>query len=209
MAEIIVVHGNPGSGKSTQCRIVQREGLDKFAVKHISAGDRMRDIRTGRSDSHVADFINNPEAPSPLPDNVINEAIFELIQPSDDSAAQTLALIDGYPRHPSAVEIFIDTVKSGEHNFLGVIALQVSLEESVARILARGVRSGELTDEDTLREFTENRYYQHAETTLRAIEELSKHAKVLNIDANRSVENLSVDFRVAITGLINAANGQH
>ncbi len=209
MAEIIVVHGNPGSGKSTQCELVQREGLYKYQVRHISVGDRMRDIRTGRSDSSVEDFINDPEAPSPLPDDIVNEAIFELIQPDDDSVAQTLALIDGYPRHPSAVEVFMDAVDSGKHNFLGVLVLQVSLEESITRILARGVRSGEMTDDDNLREFAETRYLQDTDTTMRALDELSQHATVLNIDANQSAESLGVDFRAAVTGLIDVVTGPH
>lgn len=201
MAEVIVVHGYAGSGKSTQCSRLEQEGYFDSSVQHISAGNRLRSIRTGLAISTYERLINSPDAPSPLPDEVVSGAILEsVLEPESNNA---LVLIDGYPRHPTAVEAFQDELANRSHRLLGTIALQVSLETSVQRILQRGERAGEKIKADTLQEFAAQRYGLDRSTTNIAIEALAEFAPVEIIDSGGERDVVYKKFRKSIANLLN------
>lgn len=103
MSEIVVVHGYVGSGKSTQCSRLASDGLNEVTVQHISAGNRLRGIRIGSESSGFSRYINAPDAPSPLPDWVVEGTIFEAISNDNNS----LALVDGYPRLLRLLNLFV------------------------------------------------------------------------------------------------------
>lgn len=200
MAEVIVVHGYAGSGKSTHCSRLAQESYFDTPVQHISAGNRLRSIRTGHSVSAYEPIINNPDAPSPLPDEVVSGAILEsVLEAKNDSL---LVLIDGYPRHPTAVEAFRDELADRSHRLLGTIALQVSLETSVQRILQRGERAGEKIKADTLQEFAVQRYELDRKTTAVAIETLAEFAPVEIIDSSGERDVVYEKFRRSIGNLL-------
>jgi adenylate kinase family enzyme len=205
MAEIIVVHGNPGSGKSTQCDLLIESGWSNQAVIHLSAGNRLRDIRTGRTDSRFSSVINDPNAPSPLPDQTVNDAIFELLPGQLNKQQQVLALIDGYPRHAGAVDVFLREVEIGHHTLLGVVALKVSLEVSIERILSRGKREGERVEADSLREYATQRFEQDKETTEQALIKLGHFTFVTTIDASDTKDNVSDRFKSAVSDLVDSS----
>lgn len=183
MSEIVVVHGYVGSGKSTQCSRLASAGLNEVTVQHISAGNRLRGIRTGSEPSEFSRYINDPNAPSPLPDWVVGGTIFEAISNNDSS----LALVDGYPRHPEAVESFAESVLRNQHRLLGTVALQLSMDVSIQRIVARGKRDGEQVKGSDIREFAEYRYQLDIQTTNLAINALSQIAPVRFIDATDDI----------------------
>ena len=200
MAEVIVVHGYVGSGKSTQCSRLEQEGYFDSSVQHISAGNILRSIRNGLATSPYERFINSPDAPSPLPDEVVTGAILEsVLEPENNN---TLVLIDGYPRHPTAVEAFRGELANRSHRFLGTIALQVSLETSVQRILQRGERAGEKIKADTLQEFAVQRYELDRNTTNIAIETLSEFAPVEIVDSSGERDVVYENFIKSIANLM-------
>lgn len=190
MPEIIVVHGYVGSGKSTQCSRLASSGLDETRVQHVSAGNRLRGIRTGIELSEYSSYVNVPDAPSPLPDSVVEGVIFEAID-GDDS---TLALVDGYPRHPQSIESFHAAIRKKHHRLLGTIALQVPENVSVGRIMARGKRDGEKVQGADLQEFAKHRYLLDIQTTSLAIAALSKITPVRFIDATEDVSTVYSRF---------------
>lgn len=200
MAEIIVVHGYAGSGKSTQCSRLEREGYFGSPVQHISAGNRLRSIRTGLATSTYEPIINSPNAPSPLPDKVVSGAILESIL--DQENDNGIVLIDGYPRHPTAVEAFRDELANHSHRLLGTIALQVSLETSVQRILERGERAGEKIKANTLQEFAVQRYKLDRNTTNIAINTLADFAPVEIVDSSYERDAVYESFRKSIANLL-------
>lgn len=200
MAEIIVVHGYAGSGKSTQCSRLEKEGYFGSPVQHISAGNRLRSIRTGLATSTYEPIINSPDAPSPLPDEVVSGAILEsILEPENNNG---LVLIDGYPRHPAAVEAFRGELDNRSHRLLGTIALQVSLETSVQRILERGERAGEKIKAVTLQEFAVQRYELDRNTTNIAIETLADFAPVEIVDSSGERDPVYESFRKSIANLL-------
>lgn len=197
MSEIVVVHGYAGSGKSTQCSRLASDGLNEVMVQHIPAGNRLRGIRTGSEPSEFSRYINAPNAPSPLPDWVVEGTIFEAINDGDNS----LTLVDGYPRHPRAVESFRESVLRNRHRLLGTVALQLSVDVSIERIVARGKRDGEQVRGGDMREFAEHRYQLDTQTTNLAIDALSQIAPVRFIDAADDIPTVYSRFITEIESL--------
>ncbi len=205
MAGIVVVHGFPGAGKSTNSARMAAEGLEvagqTFSVVHASAGDRLRAIRLGAQVSEYSGFINSPEAPSPLPDEVVSGTLFEMVHDKDEPQ---LVLFDGYPRFEGSVDGFIDAIKERQHRLLGCVALSVSPETSVRRILARGPRLGDREDirtEAELREHAMRRYAEDFTTTQLAIKKLADYVPVERIKTGSSYERVWRKFSQAVTRL--------
>jgi adenylate kinase family enzyme len=186
MSEIIVVQGYAGAGKSTISKRISRLAHNGIRIGHVSAGMRLRAIRTGAEPSRYASLINSPDAPSPLPDEVVNGAIFEQVNPADHA----LTLIDGYPRHESGVDVFTKALRAGGHRLLGCLCLEVTQQTSVDRILSRGQREGELLKGASLAEFAVRRYVNDATQVQAAVSLLGGIAPVEHIDANGSIDEL-------------------
>lgn len=194
MSEIIVVHGPPGSGKSTQSERLAYNGLKDKDILHVSAGKRVRDVRAGRAASEFSDSIRDPSAPSPTSDAVLRGLVFELINHQGDD---TLALVDGYPRHEDTVGSFLDAIERRRHRLLGSICLEVSSSASLQRILARGGRNGERVIGSTLEEFAARRYQAYQQH----MKALGAKALVERIDADQPFETVGTAFRHAVSRL--------
>ena len=196
MAEIIVVHGPPGSGKSIHSERLESEGLLGRSVDHVSAGDRLRAIRTGKIASAYSDVVNPAPGQRILLDHAImTGVVFEYInQRSDD----TLMLVDGYPRFADAVNGFMEAAQANNHALMGCVNLEVSKWVSLDRVLGRGTRSGEVDVSKTL---AEKRYQEHLDFTLQAIGDLGRVVEVVNVDAERPMEVVWGSFCRAVLTL--------
>ena len=118
--------GGPGSGKSTYSELINKE----LNIAHIYTGDMMRtlskqDTPDGRK---VKELLSKGEfAPTPI---VIN-AVKERLQKPD---AQKGYIFDGFPRSVEQAEMMEKANIEYDH----VINLQVSEEEVIRRLTARG-----------------------------------------------------------------------
>lgn len=123
MAEIIVVHGPPGSGKTIHSERLTQFSFSDHPIFHISAGNRLREIRTRSVDSRFSAEVNDPNAHALLDHRIVNGIIFEYIS---DCPADSIVLVDGYPRFADAIDVFMKAVKEGSHTLLGCINLNIS-----------------------------------------------------------------------------------
>lgn len=194
MSEIVIVQGYAGSGKSTHSEHFSQNNYNDTYIAHVSAGTRLRAIRTGVEKSYYADIINNPTAPSPLPDEVVNAVILEKANP----ARNGLTIIDGYPRHESGVSVFEHAIKQRHHFLLGVICLEVTMDTSVSRILGRGKRDGEHIKGLDLADYARKRYEDDSTQTQRSISRLERIAPVERVDANAGIEEVRERFYCAM-----------
>ena len=200
MANIIVVHGFPGSGKTTQSKRLLKLSTENCPIYHISAGERLRAIRTGEFQSRYGDQVNKPDAPKMLDHNLVNAIMFEYVS---SCPPESVVLVDGFPRFKDAVEPFISAIQEGDHNFLGSLHLEISLETSRSRLEGRGIRRGERFLEIT-EDVVEKRFWEHTIYTQEAVAALAELAPVVNVDANSREEEVWESFSEAIGELVNS-----
>jgi len=159
--------------------------LPNREVKHVSAGNRLRSIRSGQIASVYSDLVNPEPGKRVLLDhNVMTGVIFEFINqvPKTD-----LVLVDGYPRFSEAVPCFIELSDKYGHDLLGCINFKVSERVSLDRVLGRGGREGE-AGVSNLSELVKKRYQEHLDYTVSAIDAMRRITKIVDLDAEQSLE---------------------
>jgi len=122
----IIMIGGPGSGKSTYSEIITK----KLGIPHIYTGDMMRklaqqDTSDGRK---VKELLSKGEF-APL--DIVIKAVKERVSQSD---AKNGYVFDGFPRNV----IQANKMKEEGIGYDYVINLQVSEEEVIKRLTARG-----------------------------------------------------------------------
>jgi adenylate kinase len=122
----IIMIGGPGSGKSTYSEIITK----KLGIPHIYTGDMMRklaqqDTPDGRK---VKELLSKGEF-APL--DIVIKAVKERVSQSD---AKNGYVFDGFPRNV----IQANKMKEEGIGYDYVINLQVSEEEVIRRLTARG-----------------------------------------------------------------------
>jgi adenylate kinase family enzyme len=198
MANIIVVHGAPGAGKTTLSKYLSQIRADGKPVYHISSGEQLRAIRTGEIISAFSQQVNDPNAPLRLDNRLVDSIIFEFVQMCPDDS---VVLIDGYPRFPDAVDTFLETAKDKGHKFLGCVNFEITKDTSFERLNIRGIRRGERIIGETS-EIVDRRYTEHELYTRESIQMLKKIALVVTIDASKPKIDVFRQFYNAVSNLI-------
>ena len=136
----IVLFGPPGAGKGTQADILK----DKYDLVHISTGDVFRyNIKNETDLGKLArTYMDNGNL---VPDEVTISMLEAEVNKNTNAKG---FIFDGFPRTESqavALDKFLET-KGAKIN--GMVALEVSEDLLVDRILERGKTSGRTDDQD-------------------------------------------------------------
>jgi adenylate kinase len=141
----LILFGPPGSGKGTQSEKI----VDKYGLVHLSTGNLLRQEIIDKTPLglEAKSFMDKGQL---VPDEVVIGMIDSCLEKQQDAKG---FLFDGFPRtvaQAEALDRLLQFKKTAIHQ---VLALDVSEEELVTRLLKRGETSGRSddTDEDIIR----------------------------------------------------------
>jgi adenylate kinase len=176
----LILFGPPGSGKGTQSENL----IKKYGLKHLSTGDLLRsEIKQGTPlGMEAKSFMDKGQL-------VPNEVVIGMISSAVDANPKATGfLFDGFPRTTAQADALDKLLELKKTSISLMLALEVSEEELVKRLLKRGQTSGRSddTNESVIRERI-NVY--HNETSAVA-EHYRKFNKVEMIEGEGSIDEI-------------------
>jgi len=134
----LILFGPPGSGKGTQSERL----VAKYGLVHLSTGNLLREEISNKTPLglEAKNFIDKGQL---VPDEVVVGMIDSCLEHHKDAAG---FLFDGFPRTTAQAEA-LDKLLALKKSDIGlVLALEVTEEELVKRLLNRGKTSGRTDD---------------------------------------------------------------
>ncbi len=176
----IILFGPPGSGKGTQSEKL----IAKYQLKHLSTGDLLRSEIAGKTPLglEAKNFMDKGQL---VPDEVVIGMISTALEANP--AAKGF-LFDGFPRTEAQSEA-LDKLLSLKKTAIGVmLALQVTEEELVKRLLNRGLTSGR--SDDTNEEVIRARIREYETKTAVVADYYKRFEKVVEVKGEGTVEEI-------------------
>ncbi|MEM9005582.1 MAG: adenylate kinase [Cyanobacteria bacterium P01_F01_bin.86] len=168
--------GPPGAGKGTQASIL----AERWQIPHISTGDILRAAITGKT-SLGMQASTHVEAGELVPDRLIMDLIRERFGQPDMGQGW---ILDGFPRTLAQAQALDELLTIVQQPYPQALYFEVSTENLVARMLARGRQDD---TEVTIRRRLE--VYQSDTTPL--IDFYARRECLLKIDGNCSPDEVA------------------
>lgn len=176
----IILFGPPGSGKGTQSERL----ISKYGLKHLSTGDLLRNEIASLTSlgKEAKNFMDKGQL---VPDEIVIGMISSAL---DNNTQVNGFLFDGFPR-TQAQSKALDELLQQKNTEIGIVlALEVSEEELVKRLLNRGLTSGR-PDDDNVEVIRERIKEYHNKTS--AVEGYYRvFNKVVNVPGEGSVDDI-------------------
>jgi adenylate kinase len=176
----LILFGPPGSGKGTQSeKIVQR-----FGLKHLSTGDLLRKELADKTPLglEAKNFIDKGQL---VPDEVVIGMIDSCLDKHPEAKG---FLFDGFPRTIAQAEALDKLLALKKTAISKVLALEVSEEELIKRLLKRGETSGRTDDIDE--EIIRKRFAVYKKDTAAVAGHYKELGKFESIKGEGSVEEI-------------------
>jgi adenylate kinase len=173
----IALFGPPGAGKGTQSEFL----INKYNLFYISTGDLLRkemanDTKLGREAKSII------AAGGLVPDEIIVQIIEKTIT---DNPGSNGFLFDGFPRTYIQAYILEGLMLKLHTSLNCLISLSVPEEESVRRLMARGITSGRSDDNEAV---IRNRLREYNQKTLPVLQFYKDKGIYVEIDGTASIE---------------------
>jgi len=190
--EVVFVLGAPGTGKGTQCQLLQTNlgagagDGNNYTWTHLSAGDLLREARDSGTGA-MADLIRSKmQAGAIVPSSITVQLLEDAMHASYQRTGSTKFLIDGFPRSHENLDAWDATMKAHRVGF--VLNFECPEEVLVGRLLERAKDSGR--SDDTM-EVIRRRFQTHVDSCLPILERFQKEGTPLHtIDSARSVNQV-------------------
>ena len=176
----IILFGPPGSGKGTQSEKL----IFKYGLKHLSTGDLLRNEIASQTalGLEAKKFMNKGEL---VPDEVVIGMISSALENNPRSKG---FLFDGFPRTEAQSEALDKLLKQKQTEIGVVLALEVSEEELIKRLLNRGLTSGRPDDNNA--EVVKARIVEYHKKTSAVADYYSRFNKVVCIRGEGTVDEI-------------------
>jgi len=134
----LILFGPPGSGKGTQSEKL----IARYGWKHLSTGDLLRSeiSRQTKLGKAAQTYMDKGRL---VPDEVVIGMITSALDENPDANG---FLFDGFPRTPAQAEALDEMLQKRKEAISVMLALEVSEEELVKRLIKRGQTSGRSDD---------------------------------------------------------------
>lgn len=176
----LILFGPPGSGKGTQSEKL----IAKYGLKHLSTGDLLRSEIAQQTPLglEAKNFMDKGQL---VPDEVVIGMISSALDNNPDANG---FLFDGFPRTEAQAEALDKLLKLKKTGINLMLALDVSEEELVKRLLGRGKTSGR--SDDTNEEVIRARIVEYHKKTSAVADYYARFDKVKHIKGEGSIEEI-------------------
>ena len=176
----LILFGPPGSGKGTQSEKL----ISKYGLKHLSTGDLLRAEIAGKTPLGLA-VKSLMDQGKLVPD----EIVIEMIDAALSNNPQVNGfLFDGFPRTTAQAEALDKLLAQKGTEIAIVLALQVSQEELIKRLLNRG-RTSERSD-DVNEDIIASRIAEYEKKTAAVAEHYQQFGKVKYVKGEGEVDEI-------------------
>jgi adenylate kinase len=185
----LILFGPPGSGKGTQSENI----VSKFGLKHLSTGDLLRREKAEKTPLglEAKSFMDKGQL---VPDEVVIGMIDSCLENNPGAKG---FLFDGFPRTAAQAEALDKLLALKKTAISKVIALEVSEEELVKRLLKRGETSGR-TD-DVNEEVIRKRFAVYQNETSAVAEHYKALGRFESIKGEGSIDEIFNEISQVIT----------
>src|SRR5690242_4346867 len=134
----IILFGPPGSGKGTQSEKL----IDRYGLIHLSTGNLLREEIANQTTLglEAKKYMDSGQL---VPDAVVIGMIRSALKNNPDAEG---FLFDGFPRTVAQSEALDELLAENHAEINAVLALEVSEDELISRLLNRGKTSGRSDD---------------------------------------------------------------
>jgi adenylate kinase len=190
----LILFGPPGSGKGTQSEKL----IDKYGLKHLSTGDLLRSeiAKQTALGQEAKSFMDKGQL---VPDAVVVGMISSAL---DDNPHVKGFLFDGFPRTSAQAEALDRLLEHKQHPIDVMLALDVSEEELVKRLVKRGETSGR--SDDNNEQVIRARIIEYHNKTAAVADHYHKYDKVIMVKGEGSIDDIfhalchEIDSRLAV-----------
>jgi adenylate kinase len=176
----LILFGPPGSGKGTQSEKL----IAKYGLKHLSTGDLLRSEISKQTalGQEAKNFMDKGQL---VPDEVVIGMISSALDANPKTAG---FLFDGFPRTYAQAEALDKLLELKKAPITAMLALDVSEEELVKRLLKRGETSGR--SDDNNEQVIRARIIEYRNKTAAVADYYQQFDKVIMIKGEGSIEDI-------------------
>jgi adenylate kinase len=189
---ILVLLGPPGVGKGTQAaRAAEAQGWH-----HLSTGEILRsEVEQGTPlGEEACSYMDRGDL---VPDDVMVNMVAKRIRAMEP---KDVLLLDGFPRTLAQAESLAEAAPGGA--IAGALYFRAPDSVLEARLLARG-------REDDSADILRHRLSVFRETTRPLVSWYQEQGVLVEVDADRSIEEVEKDVTQAVASLLRPSNSAH
>ncbi len=188
----LILFGPPGSGKGTQSEKL----IAKYGLKHLSTGDLLRSEISNATPLglEAKNFMDKGQL---VPDEVVIGMISSAL---DNNPQAKGFLFDGFPRTAAQAEALDKLLELKNTSIAVMLALDVSEEELVNRLLKRGETSGR--SDDTNETIIRARITEYQNKTTAVADYYKQFDKVVLIKGEGGIDDIFSRLSKEIDALV-------
>lgn len=192
----LILFGPPGSGKGTQSEKL----IAKYGLKHLSTGDLLRSEISRQTvlGKEAKNFMDKGQL---VPDEVVVGMISSAL---DENPQAKGFLFDGFPRTSTQAEALDMLLGLKKAPIAVMLALDVSGEELVKRLVKRGETSGR--SDDNNEHVIRARINEYHDKTAAVADHYNQSGKVVMVKGEGSIDDIfralshEIDIRLEVKG---------